>query len=273
MFKLTHLVIAGTVISALSGCVAESENGNEETLSQTSQALCENPQGTNAMIGLLANAMASELGHWQLLSDMETFRGFNNQLMLRVKAGVPCANGCTTVNSLLQFQDSRLDQKFHFADGTALSSWNFASRLATGWDNQVACKTNNTCPFEAHTLTFLSSAAGACVPENTYTAQKPAGGNLLNPANLKNALKFTEGNGPNPFIQFASTATTASIGAGNETSTTQTAPFNCTKLNPPAATPHLDNEACSCPGVAAPSKLVRVTTNPATPNWLYCTHY
>jgi hypothetical protein len=276
MIKFAHLSIAVATVSglsALSGCVAGPDGGDEEVSGHTAQALCENPEGTNAMIALLANAMASELGRWEILSDMETFRGFNNQLMLRLKAGAPCTNGCATVNSLLQFQDSRLDQRFRFADGTALSSWSFASRLATGYGNQSTCKTNNWCPYEPHKLSFLSSAAGACVPQNTYSAQKPNGGNLLNPANLRNALKFTEGNGPNPFIAFASTATTASIGGGNETSTSQAAPFNCTKLNPPSAVPHLDGAACSCPGVAAPSRLVRVATNPATPNWLYCAHY
>jgi len=194
--------------------------------------------------------------------------------MLRVKAGVPCANSCVTVNGLLAYQDSRLDQKFVFADGTKLSSWSFASRLTTGYDNQKSCKQNNQCPYEAHKLTFLSNVPGSCDTLSTYSAQTPAGANLINAGNLKNALKFTEGNGPNPYISFSATASTTTIDPGNETEGggTSGSTYGCTKFNPATAAP-LDGQPCSCPGIAAASKLMRQATTPPTPATLYCTHY
>jgi len=276
MKKFAPLMIAAAAMSTLAGCVAESGDvASDEMVGQDSEASCANREGTNAMIALLANAMAKELGRWEALTDFETYRGYNNQLMVRVKAGAPCANSCITVNSLLAFQDSRLDQKFVFADGTKLSSWSFASRLTTGIDNQKTCKQNNNCPYEAHKLTYQSNVPGACDTLSTYLAQKPAGGNLANAANLKNALKFTEGNGPNPYIAFSSTASTSTIDPGNETEPGSTSGtiYGCTKFNPTSASPLLDNAACSCPGVASASKLMRQQTTPATPNMLYCVHY
>jgi len=268
MNKFLSLMIAATGSAlALAGCSVEA--GEAEAVGETAQAACANNDGTNAMLALLANAMGKELGRWELTTDFERFRGFNNQEMLRVKATAPCTNGCTLIKTLLQFQDSRLDGAFVLADGTRVNSWVFASRLATGYNVMQACSaTSNQCPYEKHKLTFSSTAAGVCSLLNTYGAQKATGGNLTTPANLKNALKFTDANGPNPFIAFTSTPTTVSIGTSAEIEPGR--PNGCTVYNPPTATPRLDGAACTCPGIAAPATLKRVTTNPTTPNVLYC---
>jgi len=269
MNKLISLMIATAGSSLIfAGCSVEASDSDREALAESSAAACANSDGTNAMLALIANAMAKELGRWELLTDLEKFRGFNNQEMLRVKASAPCTNGCSLIKTLLQFQDSRLDGLFVLADGTRVNSWTLASRLATGYDVMQACTQNKQCPYEKHKLSFTSTQPGACAALNTYGAQKAAGGNLTTPANLKNALKFTEGNGANPYIAFSSTATSVSIGTSLETE--PGTPNGCTEYNPPTATPHLDGAACTCPGVATPSTLKRVTTNPTTPNVLYC---
>ena len=274
MFKIAPLMIAAAAMTTLAGCVAETDVATDETAGQEAQAACENREGTNAMIALLANAIAKEVGRWEVLSDFEQYRGYNYQMMLRLKAGVPCVDGCIITNSLLAFQDSRLDQKFKFADGTKLSSWSFASRLATGYDNQKSCKQGGWCPYEPHKLGFLSSTPGSCDTLSTYSAQKPTGGNLINTANLKNALKFTEGNGPNPYISFSSTASTVTVDPGNETAPPDTSgsAYGCSRFNGANATPQIAGQACSCPDVAVPSMLMRQPSL-NTPNFVYCSHY
>lgn len=251
---------------AFGGCAVETA---DDPLGETVEAACANPEGTNAMVALVANAMAAELGRWELLTDLEVVRGFNNQAMLRVKAGAPCTNNCATLNALLAFQDSRLDQKFVFADGTKLSSWAFASRMTAGFDAQKACTQNRQCPYEKHKLTFQSTAAGPCDLTSTYGAQKDTGGNLTNPAQLNNALRWVNAAGTNPFIAFASTPTTVSIGNSRETNAANVT-FACTQVSPTSAVPSLDGKACTCPGITAPSTLKRQTTTPATPSILYC---
>jgi hypothetical protein len=270
MNKLVSSMIAALGCSLVfAGCSVEAVDAESEALGENAEAACANGDGaTNPMLALLANAMAKELGRWDIVADFEKFRGHNNQEMLRLKSTAPCSNGCATIKQILAYQDSRLDQVFQFADGTKLSSWSFASRLATGYDVMKACVPGGWCAFEKHKLSFNSTGTGPCSSLNKFGAQKPAGGNLGTPANLRNALKFAEGNGPNPHLAFSSTANSVSIGTSLEF---EPGPSNhCTEYNPTTASPRLDGAACSCPGVASPATLKRVTTNPTTPNMLYC---
>ena len=269
MNKLVSLLIAAAGSSLIfAGCSVETVDAESEAVGENVEAVCANGDGTNPMLALLANAMAKELGRWELTSDFEKFRGFNNQDMLRLKSSAVCTNGCATIKQILAYQDSRLDQVFQFADGTKLNSWTFASRLVSGYDVMKACTDGRWCPYEKHKLSFTSTGTGPCTSLNTFGAQKATGGNLTTPADLKNALKFMEANGVNPHLAFASTATSVSIGTSLEFEPGPT--NNCTEYNPTTATPRLDGAACSCPGVATPSTLKRVTTNPTTPSMLYC---
>jgi hypothetical protein len=275
MSKFIPAIIAAVGMSTMAGCVAESGDMSEEYVSQDSQLACENREGTNAMLALLADAMARELGRWEITTDMEQFRGFNNQAMLRVKSTAVCVNGCAVTKWLLSYQDSRLDQKFVLADGTKLSSWSFASRLVTGFDNMKTCKTGGWCPYEAHKLTYQSSAPGPCDVLNTFGIQKPTGGNLSNVGNIRNALKFMEANGPNPYIAFAYTANSATIDPGLEGDQTGASgsTYGCTKYNP---TGSLIGQGCVCAstpavaGMPAPTLKRDPTLVPATPATLYC---
>ena len=265
------MMVAAGCTFAVAGCAVDAGNIDDEAVGTSEAAACANAEGTNAAVALLTNAIAKELGRWELLTDFEVFRGFNNQAMLRVKAGAPCTNSCVTINTLLQFQDSRLDQQFVFPNGQKLSSWAFAARLTAGYDAQKACTQNKQCPYEKHKLTFQSTATGPCDLLSTYGAQKATGGNLTTPAQLKNALKFTDAAGANPYIAFTSTATTVTIGNSRETDPgTASTVFGCVQVSPTNASPSLVGRSCSCPGIATPSTLKRVTTNPTTPNVLYC---
>jgi hypothetical protein len=119
------------------------------------EAVCNNLDGTNAMLASLAAAMGSELGRWDILKDMEIYRGYNNQEMLRIKSSVRyrCTNSCKYTDWVLSLQDSRYDQSFIFQGGQKLNSWTFASRLVNGYRAQQTC--------EARSLTDTNTCKGA----------------------------------------------------------------------------------------------------------------
>ena len=217
MKKFAALVIATAALSSAVGCSSETA---PEMTAQEAAAVCANPEGTNAAIAALANAMATEAHRWQILSDFYIYRGFNNQAMLGLtQAGLDaCGGSCPITSEILKYQDSRMDQKIVF-NGTKLSSWSFASRLVTGYENQRTEQRAGRLPFPAHTFSFdpaTGSAPGACDTLFTFSVAKPAsaGGGSLTAAevsSLNNALKWTTGNGANPYIAFQSTASTVTV--------------------------------------------------------------
>ena len=226
MKKFASLIVAAAALSTVAGCSTEA--GTELT-AQEASAVCANPEGTNAAIAALATAVTQELHRWQVTTDFYTYRGYQNQLMLGLtSAGLAaCGGSCPITSEILKYQDSRVDQKITF--GTVkLSSWAFASRLTTGFGNQVSCQRNNQCPFVAHVFTNNDAAtvAGACDTLFNFPVAKPAGAGNLTAAQisqLSNALKWTEGNGPNPYIAFQPGANSVTIDPGGN-------------LNPPGQT-------------------------------------
>jgi hypothetical protein len=283
MMKIVSLVVTAAAMSTLAGCVAET--GSPEVTDQELGALeCENREGTNAAIALVAEAIARDIGRFDILGDFTRLRGTYNQLEMRLKSTSVCkagSNNCELLQSILKMQDAATDQQNSF-NGTRLSAYSFASRLTTGYDVMLACVPGGWCPFEKHVLTYQSTGASACGADThvtTYGAKNPWGGNLMNTANLKNALKFTEGNGQNPYLQFASTATTISFDPGDETPDGSSAGATITvdQKFSPAAWPNASNPvqyegvACDVPTVAKPSKMMR--NKPSFPGWVYCTKY
>ena len=224
MKKFAPLFIAAAALGSLQGCATDAST---ESLSlEVQAATCFNPEGTNAAIAALATAITQELHRWQITSDFYIYRGYNNQEMLGLtSAGLAAcgSGGCFVTKQILALQDSRMDLKVSF-NGVKLSSWSFASRLVTGYRTQQSCQTGNWCPFVSHvfghlpdgTYNGVSTAPGACDTVFTFTANRPSALNYAaltatEMANLKNALKWTEGNGPNPYIAYQSTASTVSI--------------------------------------------------------------
>jgi len=199
MIKFVSAMIAATSLIAAAGCSTETGSANELAAAQESDALasCPNAQGTNAAIAAFAIAYGTEAHRWEVLTDFEEFRGYNYQLMLRPKAGGKCANNaCPMTAEILTYQDGRNEGKIVY-DGQALSSMSFASRLTTGYDNMNAYKTNKMFPYPTHTLNFLSMQKGnVCMTDVSYTASVSSG--TLD--SLVNALKFSDGNGQNPYL-------------------------------------------------------------------------
>jgi hypothetical protein len=207
MKKLVSVAIATATMSMIAGCAVDSADVAGESSSDVSQASCANPEGTNAMIAALATAIASNMHRIEVLTDFYVYVGYQNQRMLGISSTglAQCqkfGSTCDDVKFLLMFQDSHYDQKLTFGTNK-LSSWSYASRLTTGWDNQVACKRNNTCPYPVHQLTQTTVAPGGCATLFTYNVTNPSTGAVIaDPSKLNNALVFTYGNGPNPYIAF-----------------------------------------------------------------------
>jgi hypothetical protein len=216
MKKFAPFVLAAAALSSFAGCSTEA--ASEMTAEETA-AVCANPEGTNAAIAALATAMSQELHRWQITTDFYVYRGYNYQSMLGLtQAGLSaCGGSCPLTSNILAYQDSRMDQKIVF-NGVKLSSWSFASRLVTGYENQKVCQNAGRCSFPAHMFGYDSATTtpGACDTLFTFTVGKPGsqGGGPLTAtqsAQLSNALVWTTGNGPNPYIAFQSTANTVTI--------------------------------------------------------------
>jgi hypothetical protein len=231
MRKLVSLVIASSAVVALaSGCAVEPMS---EDVGAVDEAACSNLQGTNAMIAAVAVAIANELGRWNVSRDFQLGKGSYNQdvMQLSYTGNQRCAarnNPCTNVKALLAVQDAKYDLKIKFPDGTALSSWSYASRLVSGWRAQKTCEDRalsnpgssnpNACAAEEHLLTPAAEnfiTPGVCDVNYTFDARTPAGALLKYPAHLKNKLLWANDGGsvtnPNPYIAFQSTASTVTI--------------------------------------------------------------
>ena len=199
MIKFVSTVIAATSLIAVAGCSTETGSAQELAAAQDSDALasCPNAQGTNAAIAAFAVAYGTEAHHWQILSDFEEYRGTYNQLMLRPTSSGACANNkCPMTSEILRYQDALNDQSIVY-DGQILSSYNFASRLTTGYDNMKTYKSSNRYTFPTHTLNFVSMQHGnVCSTDVTYNATVSSGTLDV----LVNALRFSDGNGQNPYL-------------------------------------------------------------------------
>jgi hypothetical protein len=294
MSRFIPAIIAAIGMSTMAGCVAESGDMSEEFVSQDSELACDNREGTNAMIAALMNTMAQELGRWEVLTDFKVVRGYNYQAQLAFSdaGNAKCGgtSGCPLTRALLLHQDSRTDQTVTFPGNVKLSAWSFASRLTTGYDVQKACKSGGWCPYEPHKLTPQGDPVpGGCDTLFTYKAEKTTGGNLNNAANLKNALKFTEGNGPNPYVGFSSTASTVTVdpsgGMGDDPSNTTESgsAAGCNAVADAAGTIPISvngviqqvtalNYPCICAGVnaTAPQTTKLKNDKPLTPKTYYC---
>ena len=105
------------------------------------EAVCNNVDGTNAMLASLASVMAVEFGRWQITQDLVVGVGTNNQQILKIKDKSKCLDGgkCARTQWILDWQNSQYDQQYVFKGGQKLNSWTFASRLVAGFGNQLTC--------------------------------------------------------------------------------------------------------------------------------------
>jgi hypothetical protein len=273
MKMFAPLLIAAAALSSLAGC---STAATTEVTAEDTAAVCSNPEGTNAAIAALAVGMSQELHRWQITTDMYVKTGYNNQQVLALtQAGLnACGGSCPITSEILAMQDSRMDQKVVF-NGVKMSSWSFASRLVTGFSNQVACQNGGRCPFVAHMFSYnpATTTAGSCDTLFTFPVGKPGsqGGGPLTAAQvtqLSNALVWTTGNGPNPYIAFQSTASTVTIDpTGNLNPPGQTTGSEiCQKLS----LSNINGTACTCAANNVYSNGQLLNDQYLTPKTYYC---
>jgi hypothetical protein len=265
------IVAAAAALSSLAGCASQTA---PEMTAEDSQALCANPDGTNAGIAALAVAITQELHRWQVTTDFYVKTGYNSQQVLALtQAGLnACGGSCPITTEILGYQDSRMDQKIVF-DSIKMSSWSFASRLVTGFGNQIACQNGGRCPFVPHMFSYnpATTTPGACDTLFTFPVGKPGFAGPLTAAQvsqLSNALTWMNGNGPNPYIAYQSTASTVSIDpTGNLNPPGQTTGSEiCQKLS----LTNINGTPCTCAAnnVYANGQLLNDQT--LTPKTYYC---
>ncbi len=278
MKKFAPLALTAFAVMAFAGCAAETGSPSETTTAEDSAAACLNPDGTNAAIAVLAEAITHELHRWQITTDFSIGTGSYNQQVLKLTAAglAACGGACPETQNILAFQDAMMDGLL-VIDGTKVSSYNFASRVVTGWGNQWTCQGNTTvggggrCPFPAHTFDLVNGqyvqptlSAGPCDQLYTHPVSKPAsqGGGALTAAQvnqLANALTWTTGNGPNPYIAFQGTASTVSIDPGgnmNIPNGSDQTTYGC-NINSPDVV--LTGAPCTCPTQNITSGVLRIT--------------
>jgi len=276
MKMFAPLILAAAALSSLAGCSTEAST---EPTAEDRAAVCANPEGTNAAIAALAVAVSQELHRWNVTTDFYVKTGYNNQQVLALtQAGLnACGGSCPITSDILGMQDSRMDQKVVF-NGVKLSSWSFASRLVSGYGNQVSCQRNNQCPFVAHMFGYNSATTspGACDTLFTFTVGKPGsqGGGPLTAAQvtqLSNALVWMSGNGPNPYIAYQSTASTVTIDpTGNLNPPGQTTGSEiCQKLS----LSNINGTPCTCAANNVYSNGQLVNDQYLTPKTYYCRQF
>ena len=264
------LMFAAVAMSSVAGCSTEMSS---EMTAEDQAAVCANPEGTNAAIAALATAISQELHRWQIPTDFYIYRGYQNQAMLGLTAAgkAACGGSCPMTENILAAQDSRMDNKIIFS-GTRLSSWSFASRLVTGYENQKICVNNGSCAYAAHVFSYnpAMTQPGACDTLFTFPVTKPGGAALTQAqiTGLNNGLKWTSGNGPNPYIAFQAGAGTVTIDPGGN-------------LNPPGQTTgsdvcqkaslsSLNGTPCTCATLNIYSNGQLKNDDPITPKTYYC---
>ena len=273
MKTFAPLMFAAVALASIAGCSSQTA---PEMTAEDSQAVCANPDGTNAAIAALAVAMTQELHRWQATTDLYVKVGYNGQRLLALtQAGLnACGGSCPITSEILAMQDSRMDQKVVFG-GVKLSSLSFSTRLVTGFGNQISCQQNNQCPFVAHMFSYnpATTTPGACDTLFHFPVAKPGsqGGGSLTAAQvtqLSNALVWASPTGPNPYIAYQSTASTVTIDpTGNLNPPGQTTGSEiCQKLS----LTNINGTPCTCAANNVFSNGQLLNDQPLTAKTYYC---
>jgi len=238
---------------------------------------CTNPDGTNSVMAAFAVAVAQELGRWNASKDFiqnntsgQSEGSFGSQQAIKLASGSDangpigksrCADGkCAKVQALLDMQYDQANNKVYVQGSGStkvlLNPGALRSRMFAKWGEQKTCDAapvdgnNNNCTREQNVLKYVSSAAGGCDTNFTFSAKGTTGAALKYPNQLKNELKFAD-SAANPYINFTN------LGNGNvsidptygldDDGTTSTGSCHgaCTKISVTS----LAGSCCSCGGV------------------------
>src|SRR5689334_7380398 len=141
-------------LMTLQGCTGAEYT--EESIDSSESALaasCYANFGLNPTKAALAVAMATELGRWDPLNDLEQVRLANMDIRVRLKSTAVCIkNSCKQTKAILGQQDFTPDQANFSASGLASDLWASFDRQR----NLITDLTNNNKPAlpPAHKLTL-----------------------------------------------------------------------------------------------------------------------
>lgn len=249
------------LLGLASACSVDATSAEADITQTGEEALCANQDGTNAYMAALGTATAREVGRWLPTRDFQ-WNTSTWKLELSTYGKKRCADGrCFNVQELLNMQNSAANNLVVFPGGDRLNTAALNSRLKANWDRQITCNnrpdnhTGDDCPAEYHELSLKSIASGACDKLFTFKATATDGTSALRePAQLKNQLTFlgynTDSRYTNPYLAFASTASTVSIDPtvglteGDSTSSGSCAAA-CTMISSTS----MLGQCCSCNGV------------------------
>lgn len=212
-FLLGILLVGGC--SAPDTATATDEGSVEQGLSTQ----CSTDSGLNPAKAALAVAMANELGRWDAVNDLA--QGSNWRVVLSATGQARCNahGGCPNTLGLLGLQDVSVNNYPNGISQTVYNAVTFNTDLYAAWARQynweLSLKANQPSLVpEDHKLVATSAFSPApsqsCGTHFYYTATKPDGSALKNPANLAQRLLFFGGSS-NPFLQFLSSSTTAKV--------------------------------------------------------------
>ena len=288
------MMSVGVGFMALQGCAGaeyaeESVDSNQSALA----ASCYANFGLNPTKAALAVAMATELGRWDPLNDLEQVRLANWDIRVRLKSTAVCIrNSCKQTKALLGQQDFTPDQNNFSASGLASDLWASFDRqrdLITNLTNN-----NRAALPPAHKLTLVGGptnlGVGACGPHYIFQVDNTNGTALTSAqaGNMSNTLCYYGQNtagqncGDNSFVGFTKTQVNCPAGrvcvaidpddgdAGSGTTTTAgSAPtYTLNRLWDPNNTKL--NTACTKTSGPLGKMQAKCTTSPTTCGYLYC---
>jgi hypothetical protein len=283
------LSVACVGLLALPGCVGTDYEEPVAAAESAISSACYSSYGLNPSKAALAVAMATELGRWDPLKDLEVVNG--NWQTVRLKASAVCIrNSCKQTKALLGQQDFTPDQ-------TRFSNTNFANDLVASFGRQynlISDLTRNR-PAQlppAHKLTPVGSMTltGACGPHYIFQVDNTNGTALTSTQAglMSNTLCYYGQNtanticGYNGFVGFTMTQTKCPSGrvcvaidpddgdAGSGTTTTAgSAPtYTLNRLWDPANTKL--NTACTKSSGPLGKMQSKCSSYPSTCGYLYC---
>jgi hypothetical protein len=187
--RKTLVVSALGALAFLPACGAE--NPVDSEVAENSEALCANPGGVNAVMTSLAVAAGTETHRWIATRDFQ-WNSSTGMLELSGYGKARCADKtCKNTQAMLDMQKPAANGKVTFAGNIKLDSNALKSALKAGWDAQVKCEGNGSCPYPIHDLQYASVESGSCDLKYFYKPFKQGTSTPVpDPTVLSNALIF-----------------------------------------------------------------------------------
>lgn len=205
MNMTTTFVLTAVGLMTLASACSVDATSSEEAIVSGEEAVCANPQATNAVMAGMAVAAARELKRWQPGRDL-VWNRTSGMLELTSAGRSRCGGSCPNLQGLLDMQKSSAQGTW--IGGSALDVGTLRTRLQALYERQMVCNNRpdnhmaDDCPVESHDLAFSSMTPGECDTDVWFHAYKAGTTTPLQyPGQLKNQLLWA-GHPDNPYLAF-----------------------------------------------------------------------